>query len=109
MFRPDHPALAELSTPCLVVDGAALQRNIDKMAALARSAGVKLRPHAKTHKSPDIARRQVAAGATGIACATIAEAEMLATARIRGLMLTAPVMSTSMPVGAVPDARIADH
>jgi D-serine deaminase-like pyridoxal phosphate-dependent protein len=95
MFRPDHPALAELSTPCLVVDGAALQRNIDKMAALARSAGVKLRPHAKTHKSPDIARRQVAAGATGIACATIAEAEMLATARIRGLMLTAPVMSTS--------------
>ncbi len=92
MLRPDYPALAGLSTPCLVVDGAALQRNIEKMAALARSAGVKLRPHAKTHKSPDIAARQMKAGAVGIACATIAEAEMLAAARIPGLLLTSAVM-----------------
>lgn len=95
MLRSDHPALASLSTPCLVVDGAALQRNIDKMAGLARVAGVKLRPHAKTHKSPEIARRQMAAGAIGIGCATVAEAEMLAAARIPGLMLTAPVMSAA--------------
>ncbi len=93
MLQPDHAALASLLTPCLVVDGAALQRNIDKMAGLARSAGVMLRPHAKTHKSPEIAARQMKAGATGIACATIAEAEMLAAARIPELMLTAPVMS----------------
>jgi D-serine deaminase-like pyridoxal phosphate-dependent protein len=93
MLRPDHPALASLSTPCLVVDGAALDRNIDKMAALARAASVKLRPHAKTHKSPEIVRRQMAAGALGIGCATVAEAEMLVAARIPGLMLTTPVMS----------------
>jgi D-serine deaminase-like pyridoxal phosphate-dependent protein len=93
MLRPDHAALAGLSTPCLVVDGEALQRNIETMAELARAAGVKLRPHAKTHKSPDIARRQIAAGAIGIGCATVAEAEMLAAARIPGLMLTTPVMS----------------
>ncbi len=80
MVRPDHPVLADLSTPCLVADGAALQRNIDTMAALARSAGVQLRPHAKTHKSPEIAARQVKAGAVGIGCATVAEAEMLAIA-----------------------------
>jgi len=49
MLQPDHVAFADLSTPCLVVDGPALQRNIDKMAGLARFAGVKLRPHAKTH------------------------------------------------------------
>jgi D-serine deaminase-like pyridoxal phosphate-dependent protein len=92
MLRPDHAALAGLSTPCLVVDGATLQRNIEKMASLARVAGVKLRPHAKTHKSPDIARRQMAAGAIGGACATLAEAEMLADAGIPGLLLTTPVM-----------------
>jgi D-serine deaminase-like pyridoxal phosphate-dependent protein len=92
MLRPDHPALAGLSTPCLVVDGAVLDRNIEKMAALARAAGVALRPHAKTHKSPDVARRQVKAGALGIGCATIAEAEMLAAAHIPGVMLTTPVV-----------------
>jgi D-threonine aldolase len=92
MLRPDHKVLAELSTPCLVVDGAALDRNIEKMAALARGAGVKLRPHAKTHKSPDIARRQIAAGAIGLGCATVAEAGMLTAARIPGLMLTTPVL-----------------
>jgi len=93
MLRPDDAALAGLSTPCLVVDGDALRRNVDKMAALARVAGVKLRPHAKTHKSPEIASRQIKAGAIGIACATISEAEMLAEARIPGLLLTSPVMS----------------
>ncbi len=93
MLRADYPALADLSTPCLVVDGAALQRNIDKMAALARSTGVQLRPHAKTHKSPEIAVRQIKAGAIGIGCATVAEAEMLAVAPIPGLMLTTPLMS----------------
>src|SRR5690242_7928220 len=95
MLRPDHAALTGLSTPCLVVDGNALQHNIEKMAALARTAGVRLRPHAKTHKSPVIARRQIAAGAIGIGCATVAEAEMLAAARIPGLMLTTPTMSAA--------------
>lgn len=95
MLRPNHPALADLSTPCLVVDGAALQRNIDKMAALARSTSVKLRPHAKTHKSPEIATRQMKAGAIGIACATVHEAAMLAAERIPGLLLTSPVMSAA--------------
>ncbi|MGD9770064.1 MAG: DSD1 family PLP-dependent enzyme [Pseudolabrys sp.] len=83
-------ALRDLETPALIVDVAALKRNIDAMAAFARSAGVALRPHAKTHKSPEIAALQMRAGAIGICCATVAEAEMLAAAGIGGLLLTAP-------------------
>ena len=62
---------AELNTPALVLDRDALDRNIRKMADLARAHGVALRPHAKTHKSIDIAKRQIAAGAVGICCAKI--------------------------------------
>jgi D-serine deaminase-like pyridoxal phosphate-dependent protein len=64
------------ATPYLHVDGARLWRNIDRMAGRAVAAGVALRPHVKTHKSPDIARMQLTAGATGISVATIGEAEV---------------------------------
>ncbi|WP_276571595.1 alanine racemase [Bradyrhizobium sp. dw_78] len=84
--------LREVETPALVVDLAALRRNIEKMAAMARRSGVSLRPHAKTHKSVEIARLQIEAGALGIACATVAEAEMLAAAGLANLLLTAPVV-----------------
>lgn len=82
--------LREVGTPALVVDLAALKRNIEKMAAIAGRSGVHLRPHAKTHKSVEIARLQIAAGALGMACATIAELEMLAAAGLPNLLLTAP-------------------
>ena len=62
------------------------------MAAWAKQAGIGLRPHAKTHKSAQIATLQKKAGATGIACATVAEAELLASSGIDGLLLTAPQM-----------------
>ncbi|HWU79934.1 MAG TPA: DSD1 family PLP-dependent enzyme, partial [Caulobacter sp.] len=52
-----------LNTPVLVIDRPALERNIARMADFAASKGVKLRPHAKTHKSVDIAKLQIAAGA----------------------------------------------
>ncbi len=83
--------LRDIPTPALVVDLAALKRNIEKMAAIARRAGVGLRPHAKTHKSVEIARLQMQAGAIGIACATVTEAEMFASAGLPNLLLTAPV------------------
>lgn len=62
------------------------------MAAWARQTGIALRPHAKTHKSVQIAQLQKKAGATGIACATVAEANLLASAGIGSLLLTAPQM-----------------
>jgi D-serine deaminase-like pyridoxal phosphate-dependent protein len=55
-----------LNTPSLVIDIEALDRNIARMAAFAQQTGVKLRPHTKTHKSIDVARRQMAAGAVGL-------------------------------------------
>ena len=58
--------LDDLDTPSLVIDLDTLERNIAEMAAVAQAAGVRLRPHTKTHKSPEIARLQVDAGATGI-------------------------------------------
>ncbi|MBM3645749.1 MAG: DSD1 family PLP-dependent enzyme [Alphaproteobacteria bacterium] len=82
-----------LNTPALVVDLDRLERNIAAMAAFAREKGVKLRPHAKTHKSPDVARRQIAAGALGSCCAKLGEAEALAEGGIEGLLITSPVVT----------------
>jgi 3-hydroxy-D-aspartate aldolase len=80
-----------LNTPVLVLDIEKLDRNIAAMQAFADAKGVALRPHAKTHKSVDIGRRQIAAGAIGLCCAKIGEAEVLADGGIAGLLITSPV------------------
>jgi D-serine deaminase-like pyridoxal phosphate-dependent protein len=82
---------ADLNTPALILDIEALDRNIAAMAALAADKGVALRPHAKTHKSVDIAKRQIAAGAVGVCCAKIGEAEVLAEGGVAGILITSPV------------------
>jgi D-serine deaminase-like pyridoxal phosphate-dependent protein len=66
-----------LDTPLIAVDLDLLDRNISEMASLAASYCVSLRPHAKTHKSPHIARMQLEAGAVGLTCAKLGEAEVL--------------------------------
>lgn len=86
---------ADLNTPVLVLDIDALDRNIAAMADRAARAGVALRPHAKTHKSVDIARRQIAAGASGVCCAKIGEAEVMADAGIAGVLITSPVAASA--------------
>ncbi|MGE0628408.1 MAG: DSD1 family PLP-dependent enzyme [Hyphomicrobiaceae bacterium] len=90
MLWPDSAALRELPTPSLVVDGTALDANIRAMADTARSAGVMLRPHAKTHKTREIAELQLEAGAAGICCATVTEAEALSAAGVRSILVTSP-------------------
>jgi 3-hydroxy-D-aspartate aldolase len=82
-----------LNTPCLIVDLDLLDRNIAKMARLCAEWGIGLRPHAKTHKSIEIARRQLRAGAIGICCAKLGEAEVMAGGGIESLLLTSPVVS----------------
>ncbi|MDP8913174.1 MAG: DSD1 family PLP-dependent enzyme [Pseudomonadota bacterium] len=82
-----------LNTPALVLDIDAFERNVAKMAAFARARGIALRPHAKTHKSADVARAQIAAGAVGLCCAKLGEAEALAAEGIDGLHLTSPVVT----------------
>lgn len=82
-----------LNTPALIIDLAAFERNVARMADFARKHGLTLRPHAKSHKSADIARAQIAAGAVGLCCAKLGEAEALAAEDIDGLHLTSPVVT----------------
>lgn len=84
-----------LPAPALVLDLAAMEANIATMAARAAAAGIRLRPHAKAHKCPEIARRLVAAGAAGASCAVLAEAEAMAAAGIGGLLVTSPVVGAA--------------
>ena len=65
--------ISTLPTPVVAIDHARLRENIQTMQALARSAGVGLRPHTKTHKSPLIAKWQLEAGATGVCCAKLGD------------------------------------
>jgi D-serine deaminase-like pyridoxal phosphate-dependent protein len=82
--------LHEIPTPALVVDVAAMQRNIDRMAAFFADGACRLRPHFKAHKTPEIARRQLAAGScTGLTCATVGEAEVVVREGLTGDILIA--------------------
>jgi D-serine deaminase-like pyridoxal phosphate-dependent protein len=85
-----------LNTPALLLDIDALDRNIASMAAHARKKGIQLRPHSKGGKCVAIARRQIAAGAIGICCATLGEAEVMAAAGIDNILITSPVVTPAM-------------
>lgn len=78
-------------TPYPVVSSSRLRANIQRMQALANHARVRLRPHSKTHKSPVIARMQIEAGAVGICCAKLGEAEVFADAGIDDIRLPYPI------------------
>lgn len=84
---------AALNTPALVLDRDALERNIAAMAAFARANNIALRPHAKTHKSAHVAKLQLAAGARGVCCAKLGEAEALAGEGIGQILITSPVVT----------------
>jgi D-serine deaminase-like pyridoxal phosphate-dependent protein len=88
---PGHAAAA-IDTPALVIDLDAMERNIATMARYAREHGLRLRPHAKTHKSAWIAAQQVAAGATGVCVQKTSEAEALAAAGVGNLFITNQVI-----------------
>src|SRR3954452_14193359 len=87
-----RPTKADLPTPALLVDLDRLEANLKAMADHCRRAGCGVRPHAKTHKCPEIARRQVAAGAAGVSVATVPEAEAMVAAGIKGVLLTSPIL-----------------
>jgi D-serine deaminase-like pyridoxal phosphate-dependent protein len=80
-----------IETPAVVVDADVLDRNIARTAALARERGLALRPHAKTHKVPEIAALQLAAGAVGLTVATIGEAEVFVDAGARDVFIAYPL------------------
>src|SRR5204862_8180767 len=76
-----------LDTPALLVDLDVMEANIARIVAACRAHGVAWRPHSKAHKTPQIAHKQIAAGAIGITCAKLGEAEVMAAAGIRDLLI----------------------
>ena len=82
----------ELSTPALTIDLEVLGRNLDRMAELCRRQGVGLRPHTKTHKTPEVARLQIERGAGGLTVAKVGEAEVMANAGLDDLLVAFPIL-----------------
>jgi D-serine deaminase-like pyridoxal phosphate-dependent protein len=83
--------LADIPTPALLLERSILERNLDRMAARARRLGVALRPHVKTHKCVEVARRQAERGARGFTVSTLPEAEALAAAGFEDLTWALPL------------------
>lgn len=82
----------EIQTPALVVDLDKLTANIGEMAERVQKAGMAIRPHIKTHKTPIIAHMQMKAGATGITCSKLGEAEVMAAAGIEDIFIAYPIV-----------------
>ncbi len=78
----------DLPTPCMTLDKAMFEKNLKHMADHCQSTGIHVRSHCKIHKSVDVAKRQMALGSLGICCATIAEAELMVNAGIKGVLYT---------------------
>src|SRR6476620_8758321 len=90
----DDDGAGALDTPAVVVDLDRMDERIESMARLMRERGIALRPHAKTHKSIAVARRQIEAGAAGLTVATIGEAEVFAGAGLTDLFIAYPVIAS---------------
>ncbi|WP_298235401.1 DSD1 family PLP-dependent enzyme [uncultured Azohydromonas sp.] len=111
-FAPFPPAavpgqpLADVDTPTLLLDLDAFERNLDRMQAAARVAGVQLRPHAKAHKCPAVALAQVARGAAGVCCQKASEALPFLQAGVRDVHISNELAS---PAKARPVAQWARH
>ena len=96
----------QVPTPALVVDLDAFERNVVRMAQRSVVAGLALRPHSKTHKSATIGRRQIEAGAVGLCCVKLGEAEALAQTDLRRLLVTSPVVGNDAAARAAALVRI---
>jgi len=83
--------ITEIPTPAVLVESSRLTGNLSRMQAAANARGLRLRPHAKTHKSPRIARMQIERGAVGICCAKLGEAEVFADAGVTDIRLPYPL------------------
>lgn len=100
--RPDAP---DIRTPFIEIDSFRLDRNIAKMQAIATASNVLLRPHIKTHKSIEIARRQIAAGAAGITASKASEAQVFIEAGFPDILMAYPVILPSTIESLLKSAR----
>jgi len=87
--------VSDVETPALVLDIDAFARNLEAMQAELSGSGVALRAHGKAHKCPEIAKRQVAAGAVGICCQKVSEAEAFVDAGIGSVLVSNEIVAPS--------------
>lgn len=87
-------SIRDIDTPALVIDLDRMERNIGTMATFFQGVAANLRPHVKTHKTPEIALRQIQAGAIGMTCAKVGEAEVMADAGIRDLLIANQIVGS---------------
>lgn len=99
---------SEIETPALIIDLDIMDRNIAKMASYARSVNTNVRPHSKTHKCPIIAHKQIAAGAIGVTCQKLGEAEVLVAAGIKNILLASQIIPKSKIMRLVGLAKHSD-
>src|SRR6516162_8381072 len=98
----------DLETPCLLIDLDRMERNLARMAEFFRGKSAKLRPHAKTHKSPIIAHKQMKLGAVGITCAKLGEAEVLVESGIRDILIANQIVERGKVSRLAEMARLAN-
>ncbi len=98
--------ITEIPTPAVLIESSRLTRNLDRMQSAATSRGLRLRPHAKTHKSPYVARLQLERGAVGICCAKLGEAEVFADAGVTDIRLPYPLNPVNAARVLALDARL---
>lgn len=85
-------SLAQVDTPALILDLDRFERNCDRLAQALQGRAITLRPHAKSHKCPEIAKRQIARGAVGICCQKVSEAQVFAQAGIQDILISNEVV-----------------
>jgi D-serine deaminase-like pyridoxal phosphate-dependent protein len=85
--------MTNLETPIAIIDAEPFQRNLDRMAQFAKRSGIRLRPHGKSHKCSEIARRQQALGAVGVCCQTVGEAGAMVKGGVKDVLITNMVVT----------------
>ncbi len=97
-FRPAAAIgmlLADVDTPCLLLELDAFEHNLKRLMDSLRGTGVKLRPHAKSHKCPEIALRQIALGAVGVCCQKVSEAEAMVAGGVNDVLIANEVVGAA--------------
>src|SRR3546814_670941 len=94
-----------VDTPALVIDLDAFERNLDRMAAFSHETGIRVRPHAKTHKSPAVAHAQMARGAVGQCCQQVSAAEVLVSAGIVNVLVSNAIVGAGQVARPAGPAR----
>jgi D-serine deaminase-like pyridoxal phosphate-dependent protein len=87
-----EPGIYKVDTPALVIDLDAFERNLRRLADRVAGSSVKVRPHAKTHKCPVIALKQMELGAVGVCCQKVSEAEALVYGGVKDVLVTNEVV-----------------